>query len=58
MMEATKGIGQNYRKGQQMIVLFFDCWLSSKKAEEAAMEVGSKFIGMVKTNTTSIVNMC
>ena len=22
MMEATKGIGQNYRKGQKMIVLF------------------------------------
>ena len=29
----------------------FDSWFASKKATEAAMELGAELIGMVKTNT-------
>ena len=29
----------------------FDSWFASKKASEAAMELGAELIGMVKTNT-------
>ena len=51
MMEATKGIGQKYRKGRTKDCFLFYSWFDSKKAAESAMEVGAKFIGMVKTNT-------
>ena len=51
MMEATKGIGQKSIKGQTKDCLLFDSWFDSKKAAEAAMEVGAKFIGMLKKNT-------
>ena len=56
MMEATKGIGQKYRKGSTKDCFIFDSWFSSKKAAEAAMEVGVDFIGMVKTNTKLLYN--
>ena len=51
MTEATKGIGQKSIKGGTKDFPLFDSWFASKNAEEAAMEVGAKFIGMVKTNT-------
>ena len=51
MSEATKGMGQKYRKGATNDCLIFDGWFSSKKAVESTMEVGSELIGMVKTNT-------
>ena len=51
MMEATNGIGQKSIKGVTKDCFLFDSWFASKKAEEAAMEVGAKFFGMVKTNT-------
>ena len=51
MMEATKGIGQKSIKWGTKCYLIFDSWFASNKAEEAAMEVGAKLIGMVKTNT-------
>ena len=51
MMEATKGVGQRYRKGVAKDFFIFDSWFSSKKLAESAMEVGAKLIGMVKTNT-------
>ena len=50
MMESTKGIGQKSIKGRTKDCLLFDIWFASKKAAEAAMEVGAKFIGMVKKN--------
>ena len=50
-MEVTNRIGQKYRKGVTKDCFLFDSWYSSKKAGEAVVEVGSKFIGMVKTNT-------
>ena len=51
MMEATKGIGHNSRKGETKDCFLFESWLSSNKAAEATMEVGSEFIVMVKTNS-------
>ena len=51
MMEETKGIGQNSKKGGPKDCFLFDSWFASKKAEEAAMELGAELIGMVKTNT-------
>ena len=50
-MEATKEIDQKSIKGVTKDCLIFDSWFASKKAAEAAMEVGAEFIGMVKTNT-------
>ena len=50
MAESTKGICQNYRKGETKDCFIFDSWFDSKKSAEAAMEVGSKLIGTVKTN--------
>ena len=50
MTEATKGIGQKYRKGATRDCFIFNSWLSSNNSTEAAMDVGAKFIGMVKTN--------
>ena len=38
-------------KGGTKDCFLFDNWFVSKKAAEAAMEVGANFIGMVKTNT-------
>ena len=49
--EATKGIGQKYIKWGTKNCFLFDSWFASKKAAEAAMEVGAKVIGMAKTNT-------
>ena len=49
-MEATKGIDQNSIKGGTKDCLLFDIWFVSKKAAEAAIEMGDKFISMVKTN--------
>ena len=51
IMEATKGVGQKYRKGETKDCFLFDSWLSSEKLAEATMEVGSKFIGVINTNT-------
>ena len=51
MMEETKGIGKKSIKGWTKDCLLFDGWFASKKAAEAAMEVGAEFIGMVKKNT-------
>ena len=51
MIESTKGIGQKSIKGWMKDCLLFDSWFASKKAAEAVMEVGAKFIGMVKKNT-------
>ena len=51
MMEATKGIGQKSIKGGTKDCFLFDSWFASKKAAEAAMEMGAELIGMVKTNT-------
>ena len=51
MMEATKRIGQNSIKGGTKDCFLFDSWFASKKAAEAAMEMGAELIGMVKTNT-------
>ena len=50
--EATKGIGQKYIKWGTKNCFLFDSWFASKKAAEAAMEVGAKVIGMAKTNTS------
>ena len=51
MAEATKMIGQKYRKGATKDCFIFDSWLSSKNSAESEMEVGSNLIGMVKTKT-------
>ena len=51
MIEATKGIGQKSIKGGTKDCFLFDSCFASKKAAESAMEIGSEFIGMVKTNT-------
>ena len=51
MTEATKGVGQKYIKGGTKDYLLFDSWFTSKKAAEAAMEVGAELIGMVKKNS-------
>ena len=48
-MEATKGIGQKSIKGGTKDCLLFDSWFASKKAAEAAMNVGAEFIAMSKT---------
>ena len=50
MKEATKGIGQKYIKGATKDCFIFGSWVSSKKSEEYAMEVGAELIGMVKKN--------
>ena len=50
-MEGTKGIGQRSIKGGTKDCFLFDSWFASKKAAEAAMELGAELIGMVKTNT-------
>ena len=51
MMEEPKGIGQKSKKGGPKDFFLFDSWFASKKAAEAAMELGAELIGMVKTNT-------
>ena len=51
MTEETKGVGQRSIKGGTKDCFLFDSWFASKKAGEAIMEMGSEFIGMVKTNT-------
>ena len=51
MMEATKGIGQKSKKGGTKDCFLFDSWFSSNNSAEAAMELGTELIGMVKTNT-------
>ena len=51
VMEETKGIGQKYIKGDTKDCFLFGSWLSLKKLEESAMEVGANLIGMVKKNT-------
>ena len=51
MMEETKGIGQNCKKGGPKDCFLFDSWFALKKAAEAAMELGADFIGMVNTDT-------
>ena len=50
-MEATKGICQKSIKGGMKDCFLFDSWFASKKAEEAAIEVGAELIGMVKKDT-------
>ena len=57
IMEATKGVGHKYRKGVMRDCFIFCSWFSSKKSAEAAMEVGDKFIGMVKTNTKGFLKV-
>ena len=39
-----------YKRGYKGFFLF-NSWFASKKAAEAAMELGAELIGMVKTNT-------
>ena len=51
IMEATMGIGQKSIKGGTSYCFLFDSLFASKKAAEAAMEMGDRFISMVKTNT-------
>ena len=51
MMEATKGIDHKSIKGGTKDCFLFDSWFASKKAAEAAMELGAELIGMVKTNS-------
>ena len=54
IMEATKGIGQNYIKGVMKDCFLFDDWFSSNKAEEAVMGVGAELIDMVKKNNKGL----
>ena len=54
MMEGKKGIGQNYKKEWPKDCFLFDSWFASKKASEAATEIGAELIGMVKTNTKGL----
>ena len=54
MMEATKGIGQKSIKGGTKDCFLFDSWFASKKAAEAAMEVGAELICMVKKNNKGL----
>ena len=54
MMEETQGIGQKSKKEGPKDCFLFDSWFPSKKAAEAAMELGAELIGMVKTNTTGL----
>ena len=49
--EAAKGLGQRYVKGDMKDFFLFDSWFDSKMLSEAAMDVGTDMIGMVKTNT-------
>ena len=49
--EATKGIGQKYRKLATEYCFLFDGWFLSNKAEEATIEGGANLVGTVKTNT-------
>ena len=51
MMEGTKRICQNYRKGGTIDCFPFDSWFASKKTAEAAIYDGADLIGMVKINT-------
>ena len=44
MMEETKGIGQKSKKGGTKDFFLFDSWFASKKASEAAMELGVDLI--------------
>ena len=53
-MEATKGIGQKYRKQATEDYLLFDSWLYSKESTEYATEVGTKLVDMIKTNTKGL----
>ena len=41
MTESIKGIGQKSIKGGTNNCFLFDSWFASKKAAEAAMEVGA-----------------
>ena len=50
MVKATKGIGHKSRKGATEDCFIFEIWFSSKKSEEAVMEVCANLIGMFKTN--------
>ena len=50
IMEETKGIGQKSKKGGPKDCFLFDSWFASKKAAEAAMELGDELIGTVNTN--------
>ena len=54
MMDETKGIGHKSKKGGPKDCFLFASWFDSKKAAEAAMELGSELIGMVKTNTKGL----
>ena len=51
MMEATKGVGQRYRKGATKDCFRFDSWFSSKKFTEAVMEVVDELVFIVNKNT-------
>ena len=50
-MESTTTIYLLYKKVDTKDLFTFHSWFSSKKSEEAAMEVGSNLIGIFKTNT-------
>ena len=54
MTEPTKGICQKSIKGGTKDCFLFDSWFASKKAAEAAMEVGAELVGMVKKNTKGL----
>ena len=49
MTESTKGIGQREMKWSTKDFFLFESWLYSKKYAEAAMDVGTDMVGMVKT---------
>ena len=51
MLEATKRIGQKYRKGVTKDCFIFDSWFSSKKLTGDVTDVGADLIGIVKENT-------
>ena len=47
----NKGYTSEVLKGGTNDFFLFDSWFASKKAAEAAMELGAELIGMVKKNT-------
>ena len=51
MTEATKRIGQKYRKGVTKDYFIFDSWFSSKKQSKYAMKFHADLVVMVYKNT-------
>ena len=51
MTEATKGIGQKFRKGATADCFLFEGCFSSNKTGESATVVGAELVSMVRKNT-------